>query len=173
MSINGEIHTVKLIDTAGQEEYERVRKLFYKESDCFILCYDISNRTSFTNILQKWLPELKSIDRWPIPIILVGKIFSLLQVKVNTKAVKYFIFSSPATKTDLRQNSRKPLVSTEEGEELCRKIHANRFIECSAKENIQIVNAIHEAVRATIKGPIVVKEERLKRRAIICPCCQS
>lgn len=64
---------IKLIDTAGQEEYERVRKLFYKEADCFILCYDISNRASFTNILQKWMPELKAIDSWPKPIVLSGK----------------------------------------------------------------------------------------------------
>lgn len=73
ISVNGEEHTIKLIDTAGQEEYERVRKLFYKEANCFILCYDISNRTSFTNILQKWLPELQSIEKWPTPFVLVGK----------------------------------------------------------------------------------------------------
>lgn len=71
--MDGVEHTVKLIDTAGQEEYERVRKLFYNEADCFILCYDVSNRDSFNNILSKWLPELKGIDRWPIPIVLVGK----------------------------------------------------------------------------------------------------
>lgn len=64
---------VKLIDTAGQEDYDRVRKLFYKEANCFILCYDISNRDSFTNISEKWLPELKGIDSWPKAIILVGK----------------------------------------------------------------------------------------------------
>jgi small GTP-binding protein len=73
LSVNGELHTVKLIDTAGQEEYERVRKLFYQEANCFILCYDISNRPSFSNIEQKWLPELKTIDGWPIPIILAGE----------------------------------------------------------------------------------------------------
>lgn len=84
-----------------------------------------------------------------------------------------FIFSSTATKTDLRQTFRKPLVSTEEGEDLCRRVHANKFIECSAKENIQIVNAIHEAVRATIKGPVIVEEQRIRKRAFVCSCCQS
>lgn len=75
IEMDGVEHTVKLIDTAGQEEYERVRKLFYNEANCFILCYDVSNRDSFNNILSKWLPELKGIDRWPIPIVLVGKTF--------------------------------------------------------------------------------------------------
>lgn len=77
-----------------------------------------------------------------------------------------------ATKTDLRHNSRKPLISTEEGEDLCRAIRANRFIECSAKENIQIENTIHEAVRAAVKGPVVVEEEKEKQETF-CSCCQS
>lgn len=30
LTLNGILYSVKLIDTAGQEEYDRVRKLFYK-----------------------------------------------------------------------------------------------------------------------------------------------
>lgn len=73
ISVDGVEYMIKLIDTAGQEEYERVRKLFYKEADCFIICYDVSNRSSYTNIIEKWIPELKSIEHWPIPVVLVGK----------------------------------------------------------------------------------------------------
>lgn len=72
ISVDGKEYMIKLIDTAGQEEYERVRKLFYKEADCFIICYDVSNRTSYTNVIEKWIPELKTIENWPIPIVLVG-----------------------------------------------------------------------------------------------------
>lgn len=72
MSINGETHTIKLIDTAGQEEYDRLRRMFYKDADCFLLCYDISSRKTFTNILQKWLPDLKDKCDWQVPIVLVG-----------------------------------------------------------------------------------------------------
>lgn len=82
---------IKLIDTAGQEEYERVRKLFYKDANCFILCYDISNRTSFTNILQKWMPELKAIDSWPIPVVLVGKQSAENQLLNESNYTKIFI----------------------------------------------------------------------------------
>ena len=91
LSINGELHTIKLIDTAGQEEYERVRKLFYKDADCFILCYDISNRISFTNIRQKWVPELRTIDSWPIPVILVGTKRYLILIKMSDKKALNFI----------------------------------------------------------------------------------
>lgn len=164
---------VKLIDTAGQEEYERVRKLFYKEANCFILCYDVSNRTSYMNITQKWIPELKEIDRWPIPIVLVGKKFCFSHYRRRKHP---FASSLLATKTDLRRNTHKPMVSTEEGEDLSRRIYANRFIECSAKENHHIQDAIHEAVRASIKGAIVVeRKEKARRntRQVCSSCCPS
>lgn len=79
-----------------------------------------------------------------------------------------------ATKADLRENSRKPLISTEEGAELCRKIYANRFVECSAKENVHIKEVIHEAVRASVKGPLVAKDDEVTRKQFsIFQCCQS
>ncbi|CRK94986.1 CLUMA_CG008474, isoform A [Clunio marinus] len=147
LELNGVVHTVKLIDTAGQEEYERVRKLFYKEANCFILCYDVSNRNSFTNIMHKWVPELQNIDSWPVPIVLV------------------------ATKVDLRENAHRPMISTQEGQELSRKMNAYRFVECSAKENIRITDAIHEAVRAAVKGPIMVNDTRQSKPSFW-GCCQ-
>jgi small GTP-binding protein len=73
MMLNGKSYVVKLIDTAGQEDYERVRRLFYKSADAFMLCYSIDNRASFDNILSKWLPELQNIDKWPLPLVLVGE----------------------------------------------------------------------------------------------------
>jgi small GTP-binding protein len=73
MKLDGTSYDVKLIDTAGQEDYERVRRLFYKEASAFILCYSIESRASFENIAMKWLPELKHIDNWPIPLVLVGE----------------------------------------------------------------------------------------------------
>lgn len=71
--LSGKSYVVKLIDTAGQEDYERVRRLFYKQANAFILCYSIENRASFENIMTKWIPELKHIENWPIPFILVGE----------------------------------------------------------------------------------------------------
>lgn len=82
--------------------------------------------------------------------------------------------SSLATKTDLRKSSRRPLVSTEEGDNLSHSIHANKFVECSAKENYHIQQAIHEAVRAAVKGPIAVPEvKKTRKRTIFTSCCQS
>lgn len=73
----------------------------------------------------------------------------------------------------MRQNPRKPLISTEEGERLGSIIQANRFIECSAKENVHIEETIHESVRAAVKGPIIVEVKEARRKALLCSCCQS
>lgn len=79
--LSGKNYFLKLIDTAGQEDYERVRRLFYKNAHAFILCYSIDNRASFDNITQKWYKELETIENWPIPLILVGN-FSLTFVSI-------------------------------------------------------------------------------------------
>ncbi|XP_055320245.1 ras-like GTP-binding protein RhoL [Sitodiplosis mosellana] len=118
-------HLVKLHDTAGQEDYERLRQFVYKEADCFVLCYSIVDRTSFSNIAIKWYPELKPYKK---PIVLVG------------------------TKTDLTVGIN--LVQVDEGEKLQRKINANQFLECSAKNNDNINEVIYEAIRAAVAGPL-------------------
>lgn len=166
LTLDNVTHSIKLHDTAGQEEYDRVRKLFYGDADCFILCYSIDNKASFQNIWQKWLHELRSIDRL-VPIVLVGNncfIFILIHKNIHLQI-------PIGTKTDLRQNLiRKQLITTEEGESLKRKINANTFIECSAKDNIQIKETIYEAVRASVNGAII-EEENVNSSMF--SCCQS
>jgi len=60
-----------LWDTAGQEDYDRLRPLSYPDTDVIIICYDISNPDSLTNIPEKWLPEVKHFCP-NAPILLVG-----------------------------------------------------------------------------------------------------
>lgn len=66
------------------------------------------------------------------------------------------------------------MVTTQEGEALSHRIRANRFIECSAKGNVNIESTIHEAVRAAVKGPIIVEaRDDQQRSAFECSCCPS
>ena len=40
-------------DTAGQEDYERLRPLSYPGSDIFLVCFSVVNRESFANAQSK------------------------------------------------------------------------------------------------------------------------
>ena len=42
-----------LWDTAGQEDYDRLRPLSYPQTDVFLVCYSIISRASFDNVKAK------------------------------------------------------------------------------------------------------------------------
>ena len=46
-------------DTAGQEVYRSLTKLFYNEAKAAILVYDITNKKSFQEIQNYWFKEIK------------------------------------------------------------------------------------------------------------------
>ena len=62
---------VSLWDTAGQEDYDRLRPLSYSNSDVFLACFSLTNTTTLHNIEIKWIPELQKHVK-NAPIILVG-----------------------------------------------------------------------------------------------------
>ncbi|KAJ7391883.1 hypothetical protein OS493_016173 [Desmophyllum pertusum] len=56
---------------AVNDEYARVRPLAYQDTDMFILCFDITNRASFTHIKEKWIKEIR--HHMPFtPFLLIG-----------------------------------------------------------------------------------------------------
>jgi len=60
VDINGKKYSINLWDTAGQEAYRGVTKLFFKGSDIVILVYDITNIDSFKS-LEEWFKISKEI----------------------------------------------------------------------------------------------------------------
>ena len=62
---------LELWDTAGQEDYDRLRPLSYSNAHVFIACFNLTNQDSLTHIEEKWVPELRHYGR-KVPIILVG-----------------------------------------------------------------------------------------------------
>lgn len=70
-----------LWDTAGQEDYDRLRPLSYPQTDVFLICYSVASPSSFENVTSKWYPEIK--HHCPdAPIILVGKLPSDMKTAV-------------------------------------------------------------------------------------------
>ena len=66
-------------DTAGQELYKTLSKLFYKEAAIGILVYDISNKSSFESIKNYWYDELKNNGLDNMIFNLVGNKYDLYE----------------------------------------------------------------------------------------------
>ena len=56
--IGDEPHTLGLFDTAGQEDYDRLRPLSYPQTDVFLVCFSVTSPASFENVKEKWFPEV-------------------------------------------------------------------------------------------------------------------
>lgn len=50
---------LSLWDTAGQEDYDRLRPLSYPESDIVLMCFAVDTLSSLDNLNEKWYPELE------------------------------------------------------------------------------------------------------------------
>ena len=59
IQVNGAPLTLALWDTAGQEDYDRLRPLSYPQTDVFLVCYSLVNPESLTNAVTKWVPEVR------------------------------------------------------------------------------------------------------------------
>jgi len=61
-------------DTAGQEKYRALAKIFYKEAKIVLLVYDISDRKSFDELKEYWYHAIKeNVDTDVIIAIVANK----------------------------------------------------------------------------------------------------
>ncbi|KAL9648013.1 hypothetical protein ABK040_012314 [Willaertia magna] len=115
-----ETYVIGLWDTAGPEEYDRLRPLSYPMTDVFLLCFSVVNEWSFNNVTTKWVPELN--HHCPnTPILLCG---TKVDLRENKKMLYNFVKSGNVP------------YSKEEGEALAKQIGAIAYIETSSLERI-------------------------------------
>ena len=53
MTVDGEQIKLQIWDTAGQEDYDRLRPLSYPQTDVFLVAFSLISRASFENTKQK------------------------------------------------------------------------------------------------------------------------
>ena len=59
VNIDNQSIELTIYDTAGQEEFAKISRTFYRKANCFILCYDVNNSESFYNCKEKWMREIE------------------------------------------------------------------------------------------------------------------
>lgn len=149
--IGGEPYTLGLFDTAGQEDYDRLRPLSYPQTDVFLVCFSVVSPSSFENVKEKvsgkrfarkfdcffhsvafvsqWVPEITHHCQ-KTPFLLVGT-----QIDLRDES---------GTLEKLAKNKQKP-ITMEQGEKLAKELKAVKYVECSALTQVS-----HEAGRVIL-----------------------
>jgi Ras-related C3 botulinum toxin substrate 1 len=123
-----------LWDTAGQEDYDRLRPLSYPQTDVFLICFSVDNLTSYQNVKTKWWPEVN--HHCPnARSILVGTKIDLREDKDCLER--------------LRERNQQP-ISIQQGEQLAKEIKARCYMECSALTQKGLKSVFDEAIKLVI-----------------------
>lgn len=68
---------MQIWDTAGQEKYHSIAKIYYQDAKIAILVYDVTNKQSFENI-QVWAEEVIATAPKDILLAFIGNKIDLL-----------------------------------------------------------------------------------------------
>jgi len=146
VSHEGTLIRLDLYDTAGQEDYDRLRVICYPNTDVFLVCYSVENESSLANVTKKWAPELTH-HASDAKIILVG-----LKKDLRTNS----------SKINEMNSKNQNFVSQENIDEAVEQIKAAATLECSALEMKGIDEVFVKAIAVAKKS----QGEGRKR-----PCC--
>jgi len=146
--VDGKPINVGLWDTAGQEDYDRLRPLSYPQTDVFLVCFSVTSPSSFDNIKAKWHPEINH-HAPGVPLILVG-----------TKAD---MRSDPDLANALHRKGLR-FVEREAADKLAKEIGAVKYVECSALTQEGLKYVFDEAIRAS-------QLKNLKKKNAEAGCC--
>jgi Ras-related C3 botulinum toxin substrate 1 len=146
--VDGVIVHISLWDTAGEEEYDRLRPLSYYETDIFLVGFSVISPVSLSNVRNKWVPEINHFAP-NTPYILVGT-KSDLRNDLNVLSM-------------LKDRGITP-ISYDQGVSLAKEIGAVKYMECSSIHH-RGVNEIFNQAIITVLTATAPQTDITKRRS--------
>lgn len=135
-----------LWDTAGQEEYNRLRPLSYTDVDILMVCYSVDSKTSFYNVQELWFPEVKHFCP-DAPVMLVG------------------------LKSDLYAlDNLEQLVDPKDADTLAQQLGAFAHVQCSAKSRDNVDEVFNLAMTTALYDELYgARDSSIFRKSIFKP----
>ncbi|XP_032808531.1 ras-like GTP-binding protein Rho1 [Petromyzon marinus] len=148
IKVDGRQVELALWDTAGQEDYDRLRPLSYPDTDVILVCFSVDSPDSLENVSEKWVPEVQHFCP-NVPIVLVA----------NKKDLR----GDKSVLQKLARIKQEPL-KPKDGRTMASRIQAFDYVECSAKTKDGVRLVFETASRAAI-------QTQSKRRSRSCFKC--
>jgi len=117
-----------LWDTAGQEEYDRLRPLSYPGADVVLLCFSTVSQASYDAIRDKWAPEVNHYIH-EVPHLLVG-------TKIDLREAQH---------PDPNSGKFEP-ITLEAGQAMAKQIKAAKYLEVSSKTRQGLEEVFAQAI---------------------------
>ena len=135
IEVDGKSVELALWDTAGQEDYDRLRPLSYPDTDVILMCFSVDSHDSLENIHAKWVPEVQHFCP-NVPFLLI--------------ATKKDLRNDPATRQALGRD-KLDVIRPEQGKAMAEKVGSYAYLESSAKTREGVREVFITATRAALQ----------------------
>jgi small GTP-binding protein len=132
--VDGKPVNLQLWDTAGQDDYDRLRPLSYPLTDVFLVCFAINTPGSFESVKNKWIPEIQQ-HAPGTPFIIIGM---KMDCRTDPKAVATM------------EARRIQPITRARGEALCAETRGFKYLECSSLTQEGLKQVFDEAIRCVL-----------------------
>ncbi|CAF1087752.1 unnamed protein product [Adineta steineri] len=127
--------TLALFDTAGQEDFDRLRPLSYPDTNVVLICFSVDSPASAINTIEKWMPEVRHFcDQCPVILVACKK-----DLRTDAQTIEKL------------KKEGEAIVTNEVGRRIAAQIRADAYIECSARTHEGVQDLFLQAARLSLK----------------------
>jgi len=135
---------LKLWDSSGKPEYDKLRHIAYQDTDLFLICFSLVSPDSFESVKTKWLLELTQHCQ-DVPFLLIG-------TKLDLRDDENMISS-------IKEKDQTPITNAA-GSQLATEIGAAKYLECSALTKEGMNDVFDEAARILLNRLPIQKPKK-------------